>query len=67
MSMFRFDHIHLFTRDPEATVAFYERMFGAEVIRSMPQGKPAHRPEARRCQYRFISRRQPGFQGRDGT
>ena len=40
MSMFPFDHIHLFTRDPEATAAFYERMFGAEVIRSMPQGKP---------------------------
>ena len=40
MSTFRFDHIHLFTRDPEATAAFYERMFGAEVIRSMPQGKP---------------------------
>src|SRR6185295_14617743 len=40
MSKFTFDHIHLFTRDPEATAAFYERMFGAEVIRSMPQGKP---------------------------
>jgi catechol 2,3-dioxygenase-like lactoylglutathione lyase family enzyme len=40
MSTFQFDHIHLFTRDPEATAAFYERMFGAEVIRSMPQGKP---------------------------
>ena len=40
MSQFSFDHIHLFSRDPEATAAFYERMFGAEVIRSMPQGKP---------------------------
>jgi lactoylglutathione lyase len=40
MTKFTFDHIHLFTRDPEATAAFYERMFGAEVIRTMPQGKP---------------------------
>ena len=40
MTKFIFDHIHLFTRNPEATAAFYERMFGAEVIRSMQQGKP---------------------------
>ena len=40
MSKYTFDHIHLFTRDPEGTAAFYEKMFGAEVIRSMPQGKP---------------------------
>lgn len=40
MTRFTFDHIHLFARDPEATAAFYERMFGAEVIRSTQQGKP---------------------------
>jgi catechol 2,3-dioxygenase-like lactoylglutathione lyase family enzyme len=40
MSTFTFDHIHLFSRNPEATAAFYERMFGAEVIRTTPQGKP---------------------------
>jgi catechol 2,3-dioxygenase-like lactoylglutathione lyase family enzyme len=40
MTKFTFDHIHLFTRNPEATAAFYERMFGAEVIRTMQQGKP---------------------------
>ena len=40
MTKFTFDHIHLFTRNPEATASFYERMFGAEVIRSMQQGKP---------------------------
>jgi catechol 2,3-dioxygenase-like lactoylglutathione lyase family enzyme len=40
MNKLTFDHIHLFTRDPEATAAFYERMFGAEVIRSMQEGKP---------------------------
>ena len=33
MTTFIFDHIHLFSRDPEATAEFYARMFGAEVIR----------------------------------
>ena len=40
MTTFIFDHIHLFSRDPEATAEFYALMFGAEVIRSLPQGKP---------------------------
>jgi catechol 2,3-dioxygenase-like lactoylglutathione lyase family enzyme len=40
MPKFTFDHIHLFSRNPEATAAFYERNFGAEVIRTMQQGKP---------------------------
>lgn len=40
MASFAFDHIHLRSPDPEATAAFYERMFGAEVIRTMQQGKP---------------------------
>jgi lactoylglutathione lyase len=40
MQRFIFDHIHLFSRDPETTAAFYEHMFGAEIIRSTPQGKP---------------------------
>jgi len=40
MTKFAFDHIHLFSRDPETTAAFYERMFGAEVTRSLQQGKP---------------------------
>jgi len=40
MATFKWDHIHLRSPDPEATAAFYERMFGAEVIRTMPQGKP---------------------------
>jgi lactoylglutathione lyase len=38
--MFTYDHIHLRSPDPEATAAYYERMFGAQVIRSMQQGKP---------------------------
>ncbi len=40
MTAFKFDHIHLFTRDPEGTAKWYENMFGAEVIRTMPGGKP---------------------------
>jgi catechol 2,3-dioxygenase-like lactoylglutathione lyase family enzyme len=40
MARFTYDHIHLRSPNPEATAAFYERMFGAEVIRSMQQGKP---------------------------
>jgi catechol 2,3-dioxygenase-like lactoylglutathione lyase family enzyme len=40
MTAFTFDHIHLRSPDPEATAAFYERMFGATVHRSSPNGKP---------------------------
>ena len=40
MAQFTYDHIHLRSPDPEATAQYYERMFGAEVIRSMQQGKP---------------------------
>lgn len=41
MSKFTWDHIHLRSTNPEATAAFYERMFGAELIRStMSDGKP---------------------------
>jgi lactoylglutathione lyase len=40
MAKFTFDHLHLLSRDPEVTAGFYERMFGAEVIRSLQQGKP---------------------------
>jgi catechol 2,3-dioxygenase-like lactoylglutathione lyase family enzyme len=39
MAKFTFDHIHLFSRNPEVTAAFYEKHFGAEVIRTMQQGK----------------------------
>jgi catechol 2,3-dioxygenase-like lactoylglutathione lyase family enzyme len=34
------DHIHLRSADPEATAAWYERMLGAEVIRSVQLGQP---------------------------
>jgi catechol 2,3-dioxygenase-like lactoylglutathione lyase family enzyme len=40
MAMFTYDHIHLRSPNPEATAQFYERMFGAEVLRTMQQGKP---------------------------
>jgi lactoylglutathione lyase len=40
MTKFTYDHIHLRSPNPEATAAYYERMFGAEVLRSMQQGKP---------------------------
>jgi len=34
------DHVHLRTTDPEAMAQWFESMLGAEVIRSMQQGKP---------------------------
>ena len=40
MAKFTWDHIHQRSPNPEATAAFYERMFDAEVIRTMQQGKP---------------------------
>lgn len=40
MSKFTYDHIHLRSPDPEATAAWYERMFGAEVIRTKQDGQP---------------------------
>ena len=40
MAKFTYDHIHLRSPDPEATAQWYERTLGAEVLRSMQQGKP---------------------------
>ena len=40
MSTFTSDHIHLRSPDPERTAQYYERMFGAEIIRSMQEGQP---------------------------
>ncbi len=34
MAKFTPDHIHLRSPDPEATARYYERMFGAEIVRS---------------------------------
>ena len=35
MTEFVYDHVHLRSPDPEQTARYYERMFGAEVIKSM--------------------------------
>jgi catechol 2,3-dioxygenase-like lactoylglutathione lyase family enzyme len=35
MARFTYDHVHLRSPDPEETALFYERMFGAEIIRSV--------------------------------
>ncbi len=40
MTQYVFDHIHLFTRDPEAMAKYFEDMLGAEVIRSVAGGQP---------------------------
>ena len=40
MAKITFEHIHLRSPNPEATAAFYAEMFGAEIIRSAPAGKP---------------------------
>ena len=38
MSTFTYDHIHIRSRDPEKTAAYYERMFDAQIIRTMQEG-----------------------------
>lgn len=40
MATYTWDHVHLRSPDPEATATWFERMFGAEVIRTVEQGKP---------------------------
>jgi lactoylglutathione lyase len=40
MAKFTWDHVHLRSPDPEATAQWFEKMLGAEVIRSMQQGQP---------------------------
>src|SRR6185312_5564281 len=35
MTEFRYDHVHLRSPDPAATAAFYQKMFGAAVIKSV--------------------------------
>ena len=37
---FTYDHIHIRSRNPENTAAYFERMFEAEIIRSVQEGKP---------------------------
>ena len=40
MANFTWDHIHLRSPDPDATAAWFERILGAQVIRSTVEGKP---------------------------
>ncbi len=35
MPTYTYDHIHLRTRDPEATARYYNEMFGAKIIESV--------------------------------
>jgi lactoylglutathione lyase len=37
---YTWDHIHLRTTNPEAMAQWFETMLGAEVVRSVQQGKP---------------------------
>jgi catechol 2,3-dioxygenase-like lactoylglutathione lyase family enzyme len=39
MAKYTWDHVHLRSPDPEATAAWFERMLGAEVIRSDQYGQ----------------------------
>jgi catechol 2,3-dioxygenase-like lactoylglutathione lyase family enzyme len=40
MSNFTWDHVHLRTADPEAMANWFANMLGAEVVRTMQEGKP---------------------------
>jgi len=40
MPVTAWDHVHLRSPDPEATAHWFEEMLGAQVIRSLQQGKP---------------------------
>ena len=40
MTKYTWDHIHLRSPDPEATAQWFEKMLGAEAIRTMQQGAP---------------------------
>ena len=40
MATYTWDHVHIRSPDPEETAQWFERMLGAEVIRSMQDGKP---------------------------
>ena len=40
MTKFTWDHIHLRTTDPEAMATWFEKMLGAEVVRTVVQGAP---------------------------
>jgi lactoylglutathione lyase len=40
MANYTWDHVHLKTPNPEEMAQWFEKMLGAEVVRTMQQGKP---------------------------
>ncbi len=40
MANITWDHIHLRTTDPEAMAQWFAKMLGAQILRSMQEGKP---------------------------
>jgi lactoylglutathione lyase len=38
VASYTWDHVHLRSPDPEATAQWFERIFGAEIIRTMQEG-----------------------------
>ena len=40
MANFTWDHVHLRTANPEGMAEWFEKMLGAEIIRTMQEGKP---------------------------
>jgi len=40
MAKFNWDHIHLRTINPEGMAQWFEKMLGAEIVRSMQEGQP---------------------------
>jgi len=40
MAKYTWDHVHIRSPNPEATAQWFERMLGAEILRSMQEGKP---------------------------
>jgi catechol 2,3-dioxygenase-like lactoylglutathione lyase family enzyme len=40
MPTYTWDHVHLRSPDPEATAQWFERILGAEILRSVQEGKP---------------------------
>ena len=51
MPTYTWDHIHLRTADPEATVKWFESMLGAQMHPQHAARQAAHRHETRRRQY----------------
>jgi len=40
MAHYIWDHVHIRSSNPETTAQWFERMLGAQVLRSMQQGQP---------------------------